>query len=102
MAQGGEPEQGVDGGQADVAGAHRAAPVLFEMVEERADQRGVEIGEVESGRSHPCALVGELDEEPEAVTVGGDRVATGLALTAEPFGEERFESGGDRAHDRAS
>lgn len=53
MAKGGEPEQRTDRRQARVAGPDTVAPVVLEVVEERADQRGVKVGDVEPGR--PCA-----------------------------------------------
>jgi hypothetical protein len=49
VAQRGEPEQGVDRGQAGVAGPRGVAPVVFEVVQERGDQRGVQVGDVEPG-----------------------------------------------------
>jgi hypothetical protein len=47
MAVGGEGEERVDGGEAGVAGADATAPFVLEVVEERADQRGIEIPEIE-------------------------------------------------------
>ena len=49
VAQRGEPEQGVDRGEAGVAGADAVAAVVFQMVEERRDQRRVEVGDVQAG-----------------------------------------------------
>jgi hypothetical protein len=40
----------VDRGQACVAGAHGVAPFALEVVEERPDDRGVEVGQVQRGR----------------------------------------------------
>ena len=51
MAQGGEAEQGVDRGQAGVAGPDAVAALVFEVVEEPADQRGVEVGDVQRARA---------------------------------------------------
>ena len=58
VAQRGEPEQGVDRGEAGVAGAGAVAAVVFEVVEERRDQRRVEVGDVESAGALPvrCAV----------------------------------------------
>lgn len=44
VCQGGELEQGVDRGEAGVAGADSVAALAFEVVEEGGDQRGVEVG----------------------------------------------------------
>jgi hypothetical protein len=43
VAQGGEAEEGAQGGQPGVAGGYRAAAVVFQMIEERPDQRRVQI-----------------------------------------------------------
>ena len=51
VAQRGVAEQRVDRGQPGVAGAGAVAAVVFEVVEERRDQRGVEVGEVELARA---------------------------------------------------
>jgi hypothetical protein len=47
MSESGEPEQGVDRGQAGVAGPDAVAAPVFEMVEEAGDQRGVQVGDVQ-------------------------------------------------------
>ena len=47
VAQRGVAEQRVDRGQAGVAGADAVAALVLEVVEERADQRRVEVVEVE-------------------------------------------------------
>jgi len=47
VTQRGEPEQGVDRGEAGVVGADVVGAVVFEMVEERRDQRRVEVVDVE-------------------------------------------------------
>ena len=44
---GGVAEQRVDRGQPGVAGGAAVAPVVFQVLQERADQRGVEVGEAE-------------------------------------------------------
>ena len=46
MAQGREPEQRVDRGQARVAALGAVASLVFEVVQERADGGGVEIPEL--------------------------------------------------------
>ena len=42
-----EAEHRADRGESGVAGPDRVVPFVFEVVQERGDQRGVEIGEVE-------------------------------------------------------
>ena len=46
-------EQRVDGGQAQVAGVDAVVTVGFEVVQERADKLGVEIGQVQLGGGLP-------------------------------------------------
>ena len=47
MAEGGVAEERADGREARVAGAHAVAAFLLEVVQEAADERGVEVGQVE-------------------------------------------------------
>ena len=80
VAQRGVAEQRVDRGQARVAGAGAVAAVALEVVEERADQRRVEIRDVEPVRLLAGCVLGEAQQQPERVAVGGDRVRAGVAL----------------------
>jgi len=100
MMQGGEPEQGVDRGQAGVAGADAVAAFAFEVIEEAADQRGVEVGDVQRRGCAAGELGGVAEQQPQRVAVGGDGVGAGVALADQPLGEERLQSGGERGHDR--
>jgi hypothetical protein len=55
VVQRSEPEQGVDRGETGVAGAGAVGAVVFEVVEERRDQRRVEVADVEAARGFsPC------------------------------------------------
>ena len=102
MPQGGEPEQRVDRGQAGVAGADAVAAFVFEVVEERADQGGVQIGEVRAPRARlPVCSRGEAEQQPQRVAVGGDGVRAGVPLADQPVGEERLQGRGERGHGRA-
>ena len=49
VTQCGEGEQGADGGQPQVAGARAVVSVVFEVLEERGDQFGVEVGPIQAG-----------------------------------------------------
>ena len=68
------PVEGMDRPQAGVAGSRAVAPVFFEMLEERADQRRVEIVDVQLERLLAGPLVREAQQQPERVPVGGDRL----------------------------
>ena len=83
-----EPVEGVDRPEPGVAGPGTVAPCLLEMVEERADQRSVEIVDVELERLLAGPLVGEAEQQPERVAVGGDGLGAGVALGDQPLGEE--------------
>ena len=73
VAQRGVPVERVDRRQPGVAGAGAVAAVVLEVVEERADQRRVEVGEVESAGLLAGLLWREAQQQPERVAVGGDR-----------------------------
>lgn len=94
----GVAEQRVDGGESPVARADAVAPVFFEVVEERDDQRGVEVGDVERGRCLGCSGGGETEEESEGAAVGGDRVRRRVALCDQPVSEERLQHRGEGGH----
>ncbi len=79
VAQRGEAEQRVDRGQPGVAGAGAVAALVFEVVQERADQRRVEVGDVELARA-ACRCAGRRSRAAAAgVAVGGDGVRAGAA-----------------------
>ena len=98
LAQGGVAEQGADRDEPGVAGPDAVSPSVLEVVEECADQRGVEVGKHEQGGRLAGALLGKGEQEPERVSVGGDRVRACPPLGEKPIGEERFQDRGERAH----
>jgi hypothetical protein len=94
FAERGEAEEGVDGGEAGVAAADAVPALAFEMVEEGADERGVQVGQIQlRGRFAELGLR-EAEQQPEGVPVGRDGVRAGAALVEQPAGEERLEGGG--------
>ena len=101
VAEDGEVVEGVDGGQPGVTCRDRHSSNRFEMVEERADERCVEVGEIKLGWWSGGGLGHETEKQTERVAVGVDGVGAGIALRHEPFGEERFEGRGQRGHDGA-
>ena len=77
------PERGVaaervDRGEPGVAGPGTVATIMLEVVEERADQRRVEIIEVKLGWLFADLSCGELEQQPERVAVSGDRPGAGV------------------------
>ena len=93
-------EQGVDGGQAVVAGGGAVVAVAFEVIQERGDQRRVELGDVQGGGRVAEAFRGEGQQEPEGEFVGADGVRAGGPLADQPVGEEGLQRGGERGHRR--
>jgi hypothetical protein len=69
-------------------GAHAIVPVGFEVVEERADQGRVQIGNLHIGGCFRDLVRDESHQQLDRVPVGSDRVATGLPLAAKAIGEE--------------
>ncbi|WSV26459.1 hypothetical protein OG331_50805 [Streptomyces sp. NBC_01017] len=63
------------------------------MCEERADQGGVEVGEVEVGGLFAGLLARIAKQQTDGVAVGDDGVAACLALVGEPVGEEALDEG---------
>ena len=98
VTQRGEGEQRADGGQPQVAGARAVVPVVFEVVEERRDQVGIEVGPIQAGRGLAGAVLGEPEQQLERVAVGRDGARADLPLLGEPVGEERLQCWGDGAH----
>ena len=67
-------EQRADCGEPGVAGADAVAAFVLEVIEERADQRRVEIVEIQLAGLLAGPLGGEREQQPERVAVGSDRV----------------------------
>ena len=68
------PVERVDRRQPGVPGPGAVASVVFEVGEERADQRRVEIVEVQLEWLFAGLLVREAQQQPERVAVGGNRL----------------------------
>jgi len=78
----------VDRGQPGVPGGAAVSPLFFQVLQERADQGGVQVGEAEpAGRLAGLALR-ESEQQLARVAVGGDRVRAGFLLRGQPVGEE--------------
>jgi hypothetical protein len=65
-------EQRSDGGEPQVPGSGRVVPLLLEVVEERRDGAGVEVGPVEPMGLDPLGVVDPGEEQAERVPVGDD------------------------------
>ena len=74
ISERGEAVERVDRSEARVARARTVAAILFEVGEEGADQRRVEIVEVQLERLLAGLLVREAEQQLERVAVRGDRL----------------------------
>ena len=101
VVQGEVAEQRVDRGQPVVAGGGAVVAVAFEVIEERGDQRRVELGDVQGGGGLAEASGGEGQQQPEGELVGADGVRAGRALPDQPIGEVGLQRGRQRGHGRA-
>jgi transposase InsO family protein len=98
FAVGGVAEHGTDRSEARVASPHGVATLVFEVVQEPADQRSVEIGEIELGWLCAGLGVGVGEQQTERVAVGAHGVRAGVQLAVESFGEERLQDRSERGH----
>src|ERR1039457_3309262 len=71
---------------------------VLEMVQERPNERGVEIAEVQERWCFADLLLGEVEQQPEGVSVGSDGMSARLFLGYQPLGEERLEGWCERGH----
>jgi hypothetical protein len=87
-------EERADRGQPGVAGRDAAAPLFFQVGEERADRLGVQVGDLQLVRlaSGPGGREGE--QQGEGVAVGRDGGGAGLPLDDQLAGEEALQQGG--------
>jgi len=67
MAQGRVGEEGVDRREPGVAGPGAVAAVCLQVLQERGDHRGVEVGEAELGGLLAGLAGGEGEQEPAGV-----------------------------------
>jgi hypothetical protein len=65
-------------------------PVGLEVLQERRDQRLVEVVPAQRRGRDPGAVVGEAQQQAQAVAVGGDRARAGVQLLGQAVGEERL------------
>ena len=98
VLHGGVGEQGVHGGQAGVAGGDAVAALFLQVVQEPADQVGVELADVDGVRRGAGGGHDVTQEQPPGVAVGGDGVGAGADLSDQSGGEERLQGGCEPGH----
>ncbi len=91
-------EEGMDRSEAGVAGGDAVGSIVFEVIEEAAHQRSVEVRQVQLGGPVAGLRLGVAQQQPEGVAVGVDGVRAGISLAAEPTDEEACSAGGDGGH----
>jgi hypothetical protein len=98
VTQGGVAEQRVDGREPSVARAHGISSLVLEVIQERANERSVDIGEVQGGGRLAGALAGKAEQHSPSVPIGSNSQRARVALAQEPLGEERLQRRCERAH----
>src|SRR5215204_2239003 len=98
MAQCCIAEQRVDGCQTVVARANDVVALVFQVVQEGAHQRSVEICDIQLARLLVFPTSGVAEEQSERIAVGSDGVRARATLCHQPIREERLECGREQAH----
>ena len=91
LVQGDEAEERADGCEAGVAGPWVVATFGLEMVQEVAEQRGVEVVQGHPRGRLVQRTLGVAHQQPERRAIAGDGMRARLALTHEAFGEEQSQ-----------
>jgi hypothetical protein len=87
----GVPEERSDYGYSKISTAHTVFATTFQIVEECADQWGVQIFQLDLGGRLTQLSVRELQQDAECVPVGSDCVLARSALCNQSLGKERFQ-----------
>jgi hypothetical protein len=93
VLHGSESIQRMDRRQPAVARLDRSTAARFEVVQELADGRSIEVLEPEFGRRHASGFLHETEQEAECVSVSGHGVGARVPLSGQPHGEERLHGG---------
>jgi hypothetical protein len=84
-------KEGVNGGQPQIPAAGTQTSLLFQVIEKRHDQWGIDRLEGQLRRRSVQPLLGKLQQQADGIAIRTDRMRTGLALLHEPLGEEPFQ-----------
>ena len=105
LLEGREPEEGADGGQAQVARPYARTPLRLEIIEKRTDERRIQIVERQGRRRLAKPSLCKREQETESIPVGRDRVGADVALPHKPLGKIALDERGHvavRLHGLAS
>src|SRR5215468_6504385 len=87
----GKVEEGSDGCQPGIPTACRDTAVLLQVIEERTDQRSIDILERDAIWGFAQSLTRELEQQAEGVAVGADGVRASLSLLRKTLCEEALQ-----------
>jgi hypothetical protein len=85
------PEKRVDGSQPNIPRARAVFASTFQVIEEETNEGSIEVFEAEMGGAFVEPLLGELQQEAEAVPISGHGMGARLPLTKQTIGEERLQ-----------
>jgi integron integrase len=93
-----------NGSQPQVAAAGTDASTLLQVLQERGNERCIDLFELQSLGHSAEPLLREAQQLPKAVSVRGNRMGTALTLLHQPLGEKALQQRGQagRGHDRSS
>ena len=91
LADGHVLTEGVDRGEADIARPRRVATVLLDMIEKRADKRGIEIVEREARGRLREPLLRKPQQQPKRIAIRGDGMGARPLLADQPVGKEALQ-----------
>jgi hypothetical protein len=80
LVQGGVAEERVQGSETGIACARAIASLMLQVIEERADERNVEVLQGDGGGWLGETLLHEGQQQAESVAVRGYRVSAGVSL----------------------
>jgi hypothetical protein len=84
-------EERVERGEARIASARGTAALLFDVVEELAQQRSVEILDPQTAGCVSEPFGGEAKQEPKGIAVTSNGVRAGAELSEQPIREEPLQ-----------
>ncbi len=91
LADGHVVTEGVDRGEADIPCPRRVAPVLLDVIEKCADERGIQVIERKARGRLAEPLLGKPEQQPKRIAVGRNGMGARSLLADEPFGKETLQ-----------
>ena len=82
--------------QPQIAAAHRVVPLLLQVVQERQDQIGFDVGQAQCRGRLAQTLLGEVQEQHQGVAIGSDGAWAQGTLHDQIRGEELLDQGCER------